>query len=208
MPSSNEETLSRDDVSEDRTAAPPSAEQAPALERVLDILDCYMADLQAGRSTDRSRLLAAHPDLAQILEGCLPGIEFIHGTVGNADGQPAALGDFRIIREVGRGGMGVVYEAEQISLRRTVALKILKYGALADETALLRFRREAETVAQLHHTNIVPLYTVGSEGGVHYFAMQFIEGRSLAVLLAETREHYKLLAPTDVADWGRQAAGE
>jgi hypothetical protein len=128
MPSSDEETLSRDDVSEDRTAAPPSAENASALERVLDILDCYMADLQAGRSTDRSRLLAAHPDLAQILEGCLPEIDFIHGAVGNADGQPAALGDFRIIREVGRGGMGVVYEAEQMSLRRTVALKILKYG--------------------------------------------------------------------------------
>src|SRR5262249_56743345 len=97
------------------------------------------------------------------------------------------VGDFRIIREVGGGGMGVVYEAEQLSLRRTVALKVLRYGTLADETALLRFHREAETVAQLHHTNIVPIHAVGTEGGVHYYAMQFIEGRSLADFIAEAR---------------------
>ena len=96
------------------------------------------------------------------------------------------LGDFRIIREVGRGGMGAVFEAEQISLRRSVALKILRFGAVSDPESIERFKREAETVAKLHHTNIVPIFNVGSEHGVNYYAMQFIEGRSLAEVLAET----------------------
>jgi hypothetical protein len=173
---------------------------------LLGALDEYMADLQAGRAPDRARLLADHPDRAAELERCLAGIDYVHQTVGNPDGEQARLGDFRILREIGRGGMGVVYEAEQVSLRRTVALKILKYGALADETVLLRFQREAETVAQLHHTNIVPIHAVGTEGGIHYFAMQYIDGRSLADRLAEARAHGKVLAATDVADWGRQAA--
>ena len=168
-----EETSSRENATEDRRDPLAPVETASALVRVLDD---YMAQLQAGRAPDRSRLLADHPDLAADLERCLAGIDFIHRAIPEAGGAPARLGDFRILREVGRGGMGVVYEAEQVSLRRTVALKVLRYGTLADETALLRFRREAETVAQLHHTNIVPIHAVGTEGGVHYFAMQFIAG--------------------------------
>ena len=94
------------------------------------------------------------------------------------------LGEFRIIRELGRGGMGVVYEAEQTSLRRHVALKVLRFGDVADLDAMNRFRRVAETVARLHHTNIVPIFAVGCEQGVHYYAMQYIAGRSLADVLA------------------------
>ena len=203
MSGNTEETSSRVNATEDQRDPVAPAETASALVRVLDD---YMAELQAGKAPDRSRLLADHPDLAAQLERCLAGIDFIHRAIPDAGDAPAKLGDFRLLREVGRGGMGVVYEAEQVSLRRTVALKVLRYGTLADETALLRFHREAETVAQLHHTNIVPLHTVGSEGGVHYFAMQFIQGRSLADLLAEARSQGKDLAPRDVADWGRQAA--
>ena len=146
-----------------------------------------MADLQAGKSPDRDELLAAHPELAAQLEACLAGIEFIHRATGPAAEKPATLGEFRIIRELGRGGMGVVYEAEQTSLRRRVALKVLRFGVVADEEAMQRFRREAETVARLHHTNIVPIFAVGCERGVHYYAMQFIEGRSLADVLAESQ---------------------
>src|SRR5205807_4274342 len=116
------------------------------------------------------------------------------------------LGDFRIVREVGRGGMGVVYEAEQLSLKRRVALKVLRFGAVADEQAMARFQREAETVARLHHTNIVPVYAVGCEGGVHYYAMQFIEGRSLADVLDRSRAEGLPLDPREVARWGLQAA--
>src|SRR5262245_9427056 len=116
-------TSSRDDATEDRTAPPLSVKTATSLVR---LLDGYMADLQAGRAPDRGRLLADHPAIAADLEHCLAGIDFIHRAVGDAGGESAQLGDFRIIREVGRGGMGVVYEAEQLSLRRTVALKVLR----------------------------------------------------------------------------------
>ncbi len=89
------------------------------------------------------------------------------------------LGDFRIIREIGRGGMGIIYEAEQVSLKRHVALKVLGPGIADSPRQLERFHRESEAVARLHHTNIVPVFGSGSENGVHYFAMQLIDGRPL-----------------------------
>jgi serine/threonine protein kinase/WD40 repeat protein len=97
------------------------------------------------------------------------------------------LGDFRILREVGRGGMGVVYEAEQISLGRRVALKVLPFAAVLDPRHLRRFQNEARAAACLHHPNIVPVYNVASDRGVHYYAMQFIEGQTLAALIQERR---------------------
>src|SRR5262249_26704897 len=91
----------------------------------------------------------------------------------------------RIVREVGRGGMGIVYEAEQLSLGRRVALKVLPFAATMDPRQLQRFQNEARAAAQLHHTNIVPVYAVGCEGGVHYYAMQFIEGQTLADVIQQ-----------------------
>ena len=93
------------------------------------VLDQYLADLQAGRAPDRPGLLAEHPELAAQLEPCLGGIEFIHQAARPAGAAPVQLGDFRIVREIGRGGMGVVYEAQQLSLGRSVALKVLRFGA-------------------------------------------------------------------------------
>lgn len=89
------------------------------------------------------------------------------------------LGDFKIIREIGRGGMGIIYEAEQLSLKRRVALKVLGPGIADSQKQLERFRRESEAIARLHHTNIVPVFGVGTEEGVHYFAMQLIDGQPL-----------------------------
>jgi serine/threonine protein kinase/WD40 repeat protein/tetratricopeptide (TPR) repeat protein len=100
---------------------------------------------------------------------------------------PKQLGDFRILREVGRGGMGVVYEAEQVSLGRRVALKVLPPRSLADAHHLARFEREARAAARLHHTNIVPVYGVGADRGIHYYAMQFIQGQALNEVLAELK---------------------
>ena len=97
------------------------------------------------------------------------------------------MGDYRIIREIGRGGMGVVYEAEQISLGRRVALKVLPWQSARDRTTLERFRREARAAARLHHTNIVPVFEVGQEGEVRYYAMQFIQGQSLDAVIDELR---------------------
>ena len=136
-----------------------------------------------------------HPELAEAIRAAFPALLMMEGLGGSSldatgpDGggtaagarRPERLGDYRILRQVGRGGMGVVYEAEQESLGRRVALKILTAGALLDPKQVQRFEREAKSAARLHHTNIVPVFGVGHEGGQHYFVMQFIAG------LASTR---------------------
>src|SRR5205823_6547365 len=98
------------------------------------------------------------------------------------------FGDFRIVREVGRGGMGVVYEAEQLSLGRRVALKVLPFAGTMDYRQLQRFYNEARAAASLHHPHIVPVYAVGSERGVHYYAMQLIDGQTLAALIQDLQQ--------------------
>jgi serine/threonine protein kinase len=97
------------------------------------------------------------------------------------------LGHYRIIRFIGRGGMGVVYEAVQESLGRHVALKLLPAEAVADPKRLERFRREASAAARLHHTNIVPVFGVGAAEGRHYYAMQFISGHPLDAVIDEVK---------------------
>jgi eukaryotic-like serine/threonine-protein kinase len=97
------------------------------------------------------------------------------------------LGDFEILREIGRGGMGVVFEARQISLNRKVALKVLSGSLGLTPTAVQRFRREAEAAGKLHHTNIVPVYTTGEEDGSLFYAMELIEGPSLDRVIRELR---------------------
>ena len=97
------------------------------------------------------------------------------------------LGDFRILRQIGRGGMGIVYEAEQISMKRRVALKMLPLAGLVDELRIHRFENEVRAVAALNHPNIVPVYMVGQERGVHYYAMQLIRGRSLSDVISSLR---------------------
>jgi serine/threonine protein kinase len=173
-------------------------------ERLHEVLLAYVEARQVGREPDRGLLLAGHPDLRDELEEFFAGHDEVERLAvvlresGERGGRPAAvagesaphigeLGDFRLLREVGRGGMGVVYEAEQISLRRRVALKVLPFAAALDPRQLQRFKNEALAAAHLRHENIVPVHTVGEERGVHYYAMQFIEGRSLAHLIAELK---------------------
>lgn len=110
------------------------------------------------------------------------------------------LGDYRLIREVGRGGMGIVYEAEQISLRRRVALKVLPFAAALDPRQLQRFQNEATAAAHLRHEHIVPVHAVGSARGVHYYAMQFIDGQSLAALIAELRRSKEGKSPAPTSE--------
>jgi serine/threonine protein kinase/WD40 repeat protein len=98
------------------------------------------------------------------------------------------LGPFRIERVIGRGGMGIVYEAVEATLKRHVALKVLPPAALLDETQIRRFRNEASAAAQLTHPNIVPVYSIGSDCGVHFYAMQLIAGRNLSQVIASIRE--------------------
>jgi eukaryotic-like serine/threonine-protein kinase len=115
-------------------------------------------------------------------------------------GAPDRLDDFRIVREIGRGGMGVVYEAYQESLNRHVALKLLR-----EPSDLARFRREAKAAGRLHHTNIVPVHGVGEDSGRHYYVMQYIAGRGLDDVLRERRRGAEK-GPGDTAVDYREAA--
>jgi serine/threonine protein kinase/Flp pilus assembly protein TadD len=154
------------------------------------MLDELVNQFQAG-GADVEAFLAAHPEHAEELRRLLPAVQMMANLSGHAlveGGSPLGeLGDFRLIREVGRGGMGVVYEAEQVSLNRRVALKVLPLAATMDPRQLQRFRREAQAAALLHHPHVVPVYAVGCEKGVHYYAMQLIDGRSLADVIRGLR---------------------
>ena len=110
------------------------------------------------------------------------------GDSASANPSLSQIGDYRILREIGRGGMGVVYEAEQISLGRRVALKVLPKQVSNDRMVQERFRREARAAARLHHTNIVPVYEVGQDGDVRFYAMQFIQGQGLDLIINELRQ--------------------
>ncbi|MCS7466054.1 protein kinase [Stieleria sp. ICT_E10.1] len=101
--------------------------------------------------------------------------------------RPKILGDFEIIREIGRGGMGVVFEARQISLNRKVALKVLATSLGSSQKAIARFRGEAEAAAKLHHTNIVPIYATGEDDGIHFYAMELVSGPSLKQIIEHSK---------------------
>jgi serine/threonine protein kinase len=184
-----------------------SSEPGPDDPRVIAALEEYAAALKAGKAPAREEFQARHPEIAAALTECLEGLECIRGVppaaaFAVADDLPSAratppstgvqpgmpLGDYQIVREIGRGGMGIVYEAEQLSLRRRVALKVLPFAAALDAKQLQRFKNEAQAAAHLHHTNIVPVYGVGCARGVHFYAMQYVEGSNLVAMIAERRE--------------------
>jgi hypothetical protein len=145
---------------------------------------------------------ARYPAVADELRELFPAVVAIEDLKGEAVGLTGSLaagalvaggralerlGDFRILREVGRGGMGIVYEAEQESLGRRVALKVLPPQSVFDAQQQKRFQREAKAAAHMHHTNIVPVYGVGEHEGMLYYVMQFIQGLGLDDVLAELR---------------------
>jgi serine/threonine protein kinase len=167
-----------------------------------NLLEEFAGRLQAGEPVDVAAFAAAHPEQEEQLRRVLPTMLVLadlgrSASAGGAappatgaDGErsPGVLGDFRIVREVGRGGMGIVYEAEQVSLHRRVALKVLPFAGTLDERQLQRFQNEARAAAGLHHTNIVPVYYVGCERGVHFYAMQFIDGQTLGELIRQLQQ--------------------
>jgi serine/threonine protein kinase len=190
--------------------------------RVAVVADEYLAALRRGEVVDRQVFLAAHPDLAPHLEPCLAGLGLIEAAVeqlepggrrGDAvsdeDAMPDVIGDYRIVRRLGRGGMGVVYEAEQLSLHRRVALKVLPVASVLSHMGLKRFRNESQAAAQLKHPHIVPVYSVGVDRGTHFYAMQLVEGRTLAeVVTALQSEQHPAPAPDEVLMQGNAPAAE
>jgi serine/threonine protein kinase/Flp pilus assembly protein TadD len=194
--------------------------------RLAELVDRYLAQLQAAEAVSPAEFAAEHPEYAEQLERLLPALELMDdlrrsslhpgsdrpsmlGALDRPGITPGLLGDFQLLREVGRGGMGVVYEARQLSLNRRVALKVLPFAAAMDTRQLQRFQVEAQAAACLHHTNIVPVHAVGCERGVHYYAMQFIEGRTLASLIRELRgiAGQEPSIPADAAEPARSLAG-
>jgi serine/threonine protein kinase/Flp pilus assembly protein TadD len=173
----------------------------------LEAVDRGEGDLQV--------FLARHPEFAAELKEYFAGQERVERVAAPlrpavpapqapSTADPAAelrqLGDFRILREIGRGGMGVVYEAEQVSLSRRVALKVLPLAATLDERQLQRFKNEAVAAAQLDHPHIVDVLGVGSERGVHYYAMRLIQGRTVAHVIKDLRlTHSELPAAAALA---------
>jgi serine/threonine protein kinase len=153
------------------------------------------ARLEAGEEINWEEVERDFPEHAAQARVLLPTLqrlaELSRASISSAPtGEPlplGELGDYRIVREIGRGGMGVVYEAEQISLPRRVALKVLPFAAVMDPRHLQRFKNEARAAASLDHPNVVKVYGVGCERGVHFIALQFVDGRSMADLIRERR---------------------
>jgi serine/threonine protein kinase/WD40 repeat protein len=163
---------------------------------LLDLIEEFTQRLQAGEALDVEAFVLAHADHADALREVLPALQRLGRLGGSAapgseapqiDGLAGGtLGDYRLLRQIGRGGMGIVYEAVQASLGRHVALKVLPAQATAGN-ALQRFRREAQAAARLHHQHIVPVFGVGQDGPVHYYAMQYINGLGLDVIVRQLR---------------------
>jgi WD40 repeat protein/serine/threonine protein kinase len=165
-------------------------------ERLDGLIAEYFSRIEAGETVDADDWVARHPEFADELREFLLEERLVARVTARLRdvAAPAGLesagrqvGDFRILGELGRGGMGVVYEAEQISLGRRVALKVLPFAAMLDPRHLQRFKNEAHAAASLDHPHIVHVHAVGCERGVHFYAMQYIEGRSLAELIQEMR---------------------
>jgi WD40 repeat protein/serine/threonine protein kinase/tetratricopeptide (TPR) repeat protein len=172
-----------------------SADRNPVEELAEEFLERF----RQGERPSLSEYTRQFPALAEEIRELFPALVMLEdvrpaGATGSKSPSGSAnatggkklerLGDYRILREVGRGGMGIVYEAEQESLGRHVALKVLPSQALLDPRHLQRFQREAKAAARLHHTNIVPVFGVGEQDGLHYYVMQFIQGQGLEQVLA------------------------
>ncbi len=189
-------------------------------EQVLDLLAEWQAAVERGERIEVDALCAAHPELSAEVRRRIEmlaqmrwlGGEPDHASLsGNADtvsldpetGFRASrvvpilkqLGDYELLAEIARGGMGVVYKARQQRLKRIVAVKMILAGDFASEADVQRFHTEAEAAAQLDHPHIVPIYEVGEHGGLHYFSMGFVEGESLAA-----RINTAPLAPREAAE--------
>lgn len=150
----------------------------------------FLARYRDGERPTIEGYVRRHPEFADSIRRMFPLVASIEqikigdqvagdGSATLAGRSPTALGDFRIIREIGRGGMGVVFEAHQESLDRRVAVKVLPRQWLLDDESLERFRREATMAASMHHSHIVPVFGSGEDDGAHYLVMQLIEGTSL-----------------------------
>lgn len=165
-----------------------------------DVAEDFFQRVSQGDQPSIEEYAGRYPEIADLIRDTFAAVAFINrssageshsganGVLSTDPHGPSAVGDFRIVREIGRGGMGVVYEAEQLSLGRLVALKVLPYAAMLDQKAITRFKNEARAAATLDHPNIVPIHSVGNERGIHYYAMSLINGVTVAVLIERLQQ--------------------
>jgi WD40 repeat protein len=196
----------------------PASPDSDKDRRLEAILHTYLQAVDARQTPDRADLMRQHPDLASELADFFANqdevAQLAHGRPDNAEAPtlvPGAasvpapgtkvryFGDYELLEEIARGGMGVVYKARQVSLNRPVALKMILAGELASAQDVQRFRTEAEAAANLDHPHILPIYEVGEHGGQHYFSMKLLDGGNLAQRLAgglrlSAKETARLLA--------------
>jgi serine/threonine protein kinase/WD40 repeat protein len=189
------------DDDDDAKGAP--ADSSDDDERVGEAVEAYLAVAEQGRPPDIEEFAGRYGELKDDVKAALEGLELVHGLLGlgSAAGSGGGRGlglerriesgrriaGYRVVRELGRGGMGTVYEAVHMGLDRPVALKVLGTHAAPDSSARRRFLNEARTAAGLHHTHIVPVFDVGQVGGLCYYAMQRIEGSGLDRVLRHLR---------------------
>jgi hypothetical protein len=185
-------------------AIPTTGISASAESLMAQAVDEFLARRAAGDDPSVAGFVERCPDIASVLSEVLEALDVLQAIDGSLAEFPLppgeggvrgndeqslcknVLGDYRLIRELGRG-MGIVYEAEQLSLARRVALKILSFAAVLDPRHLQRFKNEALAAAHLDHPNIVEVYAVGCEHGVHFYAMRYIEGQTLAAVIDALR---------------------
>src|SRR3954468_2042314 len=162
-------------------------------ERLGEAIEAFLVLVEQGSAPEPEAFADRYPDLKEDILAALQGLELVHGLVGQGSGSASGPGSgpgrdlesgrriagYRVVRELGRGGMGTVYEAVHVGLDRPVALKVLGSHAAPASPARRRFLNEARTAAALHHTHIVPVFDVGQVGGLCYYAMQRIEGSGL-----------------------------
>lgn len=170
----------------------PEPEPDSEFDPIDALIDEYLDLHRRGEAPPPAGFAAEHPEHAARLRALIPAALAMEECGSAADpapeplpGMPRRLGDYTLIRPLGSGGMGVVYEAFQESLGRHVALKTIPPGRHDDPTSLERFRREAQAAARLHHPHIVPVFGIGEHGGLHFYAMQFISGRGLDLVLRD-----------------------
>ncbi|MGI9516876.1 MAG: serine/threonine protein kinase, partial [Pirellulaceae bacterium] len=164
-----------------------------------DLVEEIFRQLEQGEDIDLDQLADEYPEYRDRLSRVLPMLRDLNALDLSSDDDPGfddglktaeqrTLGDFRLLRQLGRGGMGVVYEAQQLTIDRRVAVKVLPFAALVDSKALQRFKNEVAAIATLEHPHIVSVYSVGEERGIHFYAMQLVRGQSLAAVIHELRQ--------------------
>ena len=180
-------------------------------ERLGEAIEAYLERAEANGPADPEEFAQGYPDLSDDLVAALEGLALVQGLVGEVNGPGHRLEEgrrvagYRIVRELGRGGMGIVYEAVHVGLDRPVALKVLGTQAAPDSSGRRRFLNEAKTAAGLHHTHIVPVFDVGQVGGLCYYAMQRIEGSGLDRVLRVLRRDRSVAAGSSLGTGSKKS---